>query len=77
MKLEQGHAADEVYIICRVYNLGQEDIGFCVYVDPESMRLDDELKFTPDAYAVTPIPKRAAPSPEHSRTARFPFFSSS
>jgi hypothetical protein len=57
MKLEQGHTADEVYIICRVYNLGQGDMGFCVYVDPERMRLVDELKFTPDAYAVTPIAK--------------------
>ena len=44
----------EVYMIFRVYNLGQDDVGFCIYVNPEKKRKDKELTFTPDAYAVTP-----------------------
>jgi hypothetical protein len=44
-------------LICRVYNLGQDNMGFRIYIDPYSMHMKGELEFTPDAYAVTPTGK--------------------
>jgi hypothetical protein len=49
-----GPPVPEVYIIFRVHNLDQDNVGFCIYVDPEQKRIDKELTFTVDAYAVTP-----------------------
>ena len=43
-----------MYIILRVFNIGQERIGIRVYVDPELMRITNELEFTPETYSVVP-----------------------
>ncbi|KAK2016841.1 hypothetical protein LZ32DRAFT_688797 [Colletotrichum eremochloae] len=46
--------SDTLYVIFRVYNLGQENIGLKVYVDPEALRLAGRLKFTGDSWSVVP-----------------------
>ncbi|KAF5497161.1 hypothetical protein CGCS363_v008052 [Colletotrichum siamense] len=46
--------SDTVYVIFRVYNLGQKDIGLKVYVDPETLRLAGRLKFTGETWSVVP-----------------------
>jgi hypothetical protein len=52
--LTEGETAAEVYIILRVYNLGQEDVGLHIYLDPETRRRKKELKFTAESYSVEP-----------------------
>jgi len=44
----------EVYIIIRVYNLGQANMGVRLYVDPEGLRQRGELNFTAESYTVAP-----------------------
>jgi hypothetical protein len=46
--------AKQIYVLCRVFNLGKEDIGMRIYVDPWSMKQDEELKFTETNYSVVP-----------------------
>ncbi|KAF0329343.1 ino80 chromatin remodeling complex protein [Colletotrichum asianum] len=46
--------SDTMYVIFRVYNLGQKDIGLKVYVDPETLRLAGRLKFTGETWSVVP-----------------------
>ncbi|KAH9237080.1 hypothetical protein K456DRAFT_1495726 [Colletotrichum gloeosporioides 23] len=46
--------SDTMYVIFRVYNLGQQDIGLKVYVDPETLRLAGRLKFTGETWSVVP-----------------------
>ena len=41
-----------VYVVFRVFNLGSDNIGLRVLVDPESMRLQDELSFTAESWSV-------------------------
>ena len=44
-----------IYTVFRVYNLGQRGMCLKIYVDPESLRLNEELEFNPDgSWAVTP-----------------------
>jgi hypothetical protein len=45
----------EVYLICRVYNLGRESMGMKMFVDPYVMEGTGELRFTPDTWTCTPI----------------------
>ena len=47
-------APNEIYIILRIFNIGQERIGIHIYVDPESMRIRSELEFTAEKYFVVP-----------------------
>lgn len=58
MALLPQRAMPNIYLICRVYNLGQDNIGFRIYIDPYTMHIKGELEFTPDAYAVTPTGKQ-------------------
>ena len=44
----------EIYIIARVFNLGQDNMGMRLYVDPASMKYSRELIFQPNSYVVTP-----------------------
>jgi hypothetical protein len=44
-----------VYIILRVFNLGQDNMNARIYVDPESLRQEERLRFTPESYSVTPV----------------------
>ncbi|KAL5044287.1 hypothetical protein BDW71DRAFT_199144 [Aspergillus fruticulosus] len=45
----------EVYMICRVYNLGLEPIGMKIFIDPYVMEGTGELRFTADTWTVTPM----------------------
>lgn len=44
----------EVYLIARIFSLGDSGIGFKLYVDPETLRKSGELQFKADKYVVTP-----------------------
>jgi hypothetical protein len=45
-----------VYIVFRVFNLGQESIGMRLYVDPDVMRARRELLFTAESWTIVPGP---------------------
>lgn len=50
---QAGHR--EVYMILRVYEIESEGrIGMKVYVDPEQLRLDEQLLFTGENWSVIP-----------------------
>ncbi|KAE8452297.1 hypothetical protein EG329_000997 [Mollisiaceae sp. DMI_Dod_QoI] len=51
MRLQPQSTAPDIYVILRVFNL-EGKIGFRVYVDPESSRLQGELEFNVDTWAV-------------------------
>lgn len=44
----------KIYAIFRVYYLGQDNMGLKVYLDPESLRLSGQLKFTAETWSVVP-----------------------
>ncbi|EXF75687.1 hypothetical protein CFIO01_04620 [Colletotrichum fioriniae PJ7] len=46
--------SDTVYVIFRVYNLGQANMGLKVYLDPETLRRSEQLKFTAETWSVIP-----------------------
>ncbi|KAK1624073.1 hypothetical protein BDP81DRAFT_502426 [Colletotrichum phormii] len=46
--------SDTVYVIFRVYNLGQVNMGYKVYLDPETLRRSEQLKFTAETWSVIP-----------------------
>lgn len=50
----QSDNMDMVYVIFRVYNLGQQGMRVKVYVDPEVMRVRGELLFTAEGWSVVP-----------------------
>lgn len=54
MALTSETAATNIYIILRVFNLGQDNIGMRLYVDPMTMRREGHLLFEPSSYIVTP-----------------------
>ena len=56
MTLDDDRASTNVYVIMRVFNLGQDNIGMRLYVDPAAMELDGRLMFEPSNYTVTPGP---------------------
>ncbi len=41
-----------VYVVFRVFNLGKDNIGLRILVDPESMRLQDKLSFSAESWSV-------------------------
>ncbi|KAK4034238.1 hypothetical protein C8A01DRAFT_18936 [Parachaetomium inaequale] len=43
---------ETVYVVFRVFNLGNDNIGLRILVDPESMRLQDQLSFTAESWSV-------------------------
>jgi hypothetical protein len=57
MKMQENtsHGNDNrrtVYVIFRVFSVGTDNTGLRVLVDPESMRLRDELSFTAESWSV-------------------------
>lgn len=55
MRIEEtGQAEPEIYMIFRVYYLGSEGMGLKVYVNPESLRQEGRLIFSPESYSVYP-----------------------
>jgi hypothetical protein len=51
MRLQPRVAAPEIYVIFRVFNL-EGRLGVRLFVDPESSRVNEELQFTVDTWAV-------------------------
>ena len=45
---------DVIYVIFRVYNLGRDDMGVRIYLDPEALRLSGQLRFVAENWLVTP-----------------------
>ena len=54
MVLHPGVPVKNIYVILRVFNLGQEDMGMRIYVDPASMERNGELQFQAETYTVVP-----------------------
>jgi hypothetical protein len=54
MVLTDGQAATQVYMILRVFDLGQDEIGLRIYLDPETLRRKNSLRFTAESYCVEP-----------------------
>ena len=50
----RGGNKETVYAVFRVYNLGQENMGLRIYVDPEESRQCSELDFAPETWSVVP-----------------------
>ncbi|KAL3478807.1 hypothetical protein BJX99DRAFT_256215 [Aspergillus californicus] len=44
----------DIYIIFRVYNLGKDNTRAWIYVDPECLREEAKLLFSPESYKVSP-----------------------
>jgi hypothetical protein len=51
--LSPGHG-DSIYVIFRVYNLGQESMGLKIYMDPGTLRRNGSLDFTAEQWSVEP-----------------------
>jgi hypothetical protein len=47
---------DKIYALFRVFNLGQQNMGLKIYIDPEEQRRLGILRFAADQYVVTPGP---------------------
>lgn len=54
MTFRSGERAHEVYVILRVYNLGRENMGMKIYVDPAKLESSGALRFEADQYTVSP-----------------------
>lgn len=47
---------ESIYMIFRVFNLGNNAIGVRIYMDPDRMKREGRLIFTADRWTVTPGP---------------------
>lgn len=45
---------DSVYIIMRVFNVGNGNIGLRLYLDPAELEAKEELLFTAETWSVVP-----------------------
>jgi hypothetical protein len=48
----ESRQTESIYVIFRVFNLGNDSIGLKVLVDPESIRQRGELAFTAETWSV-------------------------
>ena len=55
MTVPVDQSASQIYMIMRVYNLGKDDMGLEVYLDPEALRQNNRLRFTAESYSVVPV----------------------
>ena len=46
------HTSPEIYVIFRVFYLGEQDIGFRVLVDPKGLEREGALEFEAETYTV-------------------------
>ena len=53
MALTEGQPATAVYIILRVYNLGQRNMAIQYYVDPWAWKVKEDLVIEAESYTVT------------------------
>ncbi|KAF2810106.1 uncharacterized protein BDZ99DRAFT_442610 [Mytilinidion resinicola] len=54
MRLLGNVASNKVYLVARVFSLGDCGMGLKLYMDPATLRSDQELIFKTDKYSVTP-----------------------
>ena len=54
MRKAHGSGRSEVYIVMRVFELESRCPQMRLYLDPEQLRLDDELEFTAETWSVVP-----------------------
>jgi hypothetical protein len=54
MQLPDLGPSDNVYLIARVFGLGNSRMGLHLYLDPAKLRREEKLKFVADKYIVTP-----------------------
>ena len=55
MRLTEGHVKSRIYLIIRVFNLGQaKAIDYRIYLDPWSVKERGELRFTANNWKVEP-----------------------
>ena len=47
-----GQSSPEIYVIFRVFHLGEQGIGLKVMVDPKGLERGGELEFEADTYTV-------------------------
>jgi hypothetical protein len=47
-------AESTIYVIFRVFDLGKDTMNLRIYIDPESLRVQDRLRFSPESYNVVP-----------------------
>ncbi|KAL8736556.1 MAG: hypothetical protein Q9181_002384 [Wetmoreana brouardii] len=60
---EDGNSRSSIYIICRIFNLGQGDrTGMHIYLDPETKRRNGELEFSTHSWAVKPLTHPSMPT---------------
>lgn len=52
--MQQYSTDTSIYAIFRVFNMTKGSLGVKVYVDPDQMRRDGELKFEVDKWTVVP-----------------------
>ena len=52
--LVEGRVSDEIYVVCRVYNLGRENLNVKIYLDPAAHDRDGSLVFKSYTWTVTP-----------------------
>ena len=45
---------ESVYMIFRVFNMGNNSIGVRIYMDPARMEREGRLRFSADRWTVTP-----------------------
>ena len=50
--LTPGQTSPEIYVIFRVFNLGKQDIGMRILVDPKGLDGRGELEFEAETYTV-------------------------
>jgi hypothetical protein len=55
MKLRGGMPANSIYIIARVYALGNSGMGLKLYLDPATLKRDGQLDFRVEKYIITPL----------------------
>ncbi|KAI0508878.1 hypothetical protein F5B22DRAFT_638424 [Xylaria bambusicola] len=48
------YISNTIYVIFRVYWLGQKDMGLAIYLDPESLKRSGHLKFQSELWSVVP-----------------------
>jgi hypothetical protein len=55
MKLRESISANSIYIIARVYALGNSGMGLKLYLDPATLKRDGQLDFRIEKYTITPV----------------------
>lgn len=53
-KMKDLTSEESIYMIFRVFNMGNSSIGVRIYMDPARLEQEGLLKFTADRWTVTP-----------------------